>query len=506
MMLLRIEGVNLSHCIFDTEDLSTRRGGSLMLLDAVNYIAKEFNKNGKPKQLEQISTGASIGLFEVINCDPNELEKSVRKKLQEHHLFKFGTFVVNISEGEFKAACENVITENRWQQMQNLSFSVVGLKSNGYPPCTKDYLRPAAVESEYSASVLARRDYGRKQKQSFYHNKLSNLHLKSLAYTNEFSEIATNRPIEVDTQNLDGKMAVFYADGNKFGKVGMACKTSDDIKKWDDTVKKERRKLLEAIVAHAYKDTRWQRKKDEIRLETLLWGGDELMFVVPGWCGLQLAKIFFDQTIKMEYEGKKLTHACGLVFCHHQAPISSITKLAKNLADIAKNDSDDQSNTLNWIVLESFDYAGSDLNNYLKTRFENKVENWSDLTLSLEEVDELVLNMTIFKEVLPKSTMMRALRLLVKGDMTNPLLELSYQSVDATLNSLKSEEKEKFKILWKQIHPEKHVWTGKPPTAIKDATKDFSDLAAWVKLLELWDYCQPPCTHVAKVKNQNKPK
>ena len=33
--LLRIEGVNLNHFVFDTRDLSTVRGGSLLLLAAI---------------------------------------------------------------------------------------------------------------------------------------------------------------------------------------------------------------------------------------------------------------------------------------------------------------------------------------------------------------------------------------------------------------------------------------------------------------------------------------
>ena len=35
---LRVEGVNLAHFVYDTQDLSTVRGGSLLLLRAVDEV------------------------------------------------------------------------------------------------------------------------------------------------------------------------------------------------------------------------------------------------------------------------------------------------------------------------------------------------------------------------------------------------------------------------------------------------------------------------------------
>ena len=58
--LLRIEAVNLAACIDDTEDLSTRRGGSLMLLQAVQEMARRFSD-----RITAVKTGASTGLFEL---------------------------------------------------------------------------------------------------------------------------------------------------------------------------------------------------------------------------------------------------------------------------------------------------------------------------------------------------------------------------------------------------------------------------------------------------------
>ena len=42
---LRVEAVNLSHFISDTNDLSTTRGGSLLLLEAMEAVEKIISKD-----------------------------------------------------------------------------------------------------------------------------------------------------------------------------------------------------------------------------------------------------------------------------------------------------------------------------------------------------------------------------------------------------------------------------------------------------------------------------
>ena len=73
LQLLRLEAINQSYVIDDTEDLSTRRGGGYMLLQAVRAIEKEFKYDIKP-----VSTGASIGLFRITTqIDRNKLIQEI---------------------------------------------------------------------------------------------------------------------------------------------------------------------------------------------------------------------------------------------------------------------------------------------------------------------------------------------------------------------------------------------------------------------------------------------
>lgn len=520
MNLLRIEGVNLADTIFDTEDLSTRRGGSLLLLDAIEQVHQTFKD-----QLTPISTGASAGLFEINgSASAPEIETKVRQWLQKHDLYRHATFVVSTAQGEFRRATEQAIAANRWQQMQSLSFATAGLQASD-AICKTDEVRPASQRGPEdpgnSLSVQWRRKYGREQKQKFYQHLLGDQ--TPTDFTQDFESLVCGMNTSlVPTPNLEGKMAVFYADGNGFGKVGSTCKTPQELQQWDSYIKSQRKALLDKLMQLAQTDPRWQTESEgvqAIRLETLLWGGDELMFVVPGWCGMALVNLFFEQTSQMRYlvDGKEapLTHACGLVFCHHQAPISAISQLAQALADKSKEDASafKGKNSLNWLVLESFDQAGSDLDAFLQTRYHSRLASWDELTLSPAATNALACQLSAnhphsLKAALPRSTMVRALRLLAQGDAfddgtqakeTLRLLQRSYTSVQDALKPGTGNEPglaQTFNTLWAHLHPQGSArdWLS---SASKSPASD--DLAAWVKLIELWDYCQTPAIPTQEV-------
>lgn len=509
--LLRIEAVNLRYCIEDTEDLSTRRGGSLMLLEAINDIAEHFKD-----ELGNISTGASAGLFRIKNGKNGDIAKRVTKHLHDNATYRHGTFVVDVvplsDEKHFHTAEIAAVAANRWQQMQSLSFSTFGLSAVKNVECKVDEVRPAATTTEkfkgkentpMSASVSARREHGKDSRREFYERILTTNGVnpfENLKYTDDFENLATQSVIELQPQTLDGKMAVFYADGNSFGKIARGCGTSKELEAWDTYIKAQRKALLAKMLQCAASANYWQTRKEELCLETLLWGGDELMFVVPGWCGMELADLFFEQTKGMQYSDfnnekcthasgsdnqtkidkhkpVNLTHACGLVFCHHQAPISRIAHLAKALAD--KGKANREHDSLNWMVLESFDHAGGDLDRYLGKRFKIPPA-WTDLALNPNSLAELRTVLPKLKCELPRSQMVSILRAMAENqsfdDERNPTAQTkrAYQQVAETGGDV-------FANLWKRIHPETSDWD------IEAAS--MADLGAWIKLVELWDYC-----------------
>lgn len=109
--LIRVEGFNLTNVIDDTDQLSVRRGGGLMVLNAVLKLKESLSPELQDR-LTEIATAASIGLFEFEaagEVDALKVRDAVAGHLRDGHLvydtakgesaklpLKHGTFAVNV--------------------------------------------------------------------------------------------------------------------------------------------------------------------------------------------------------------------------------------------------------------------------------------------------------------------------------------------------------------------------------------------------------------------------
>jgi CRISPR/Cas system-associated protein Cas10 (large subunit of type III CRISPR-Cas system) len=376
---LRVEAVNLDHFISDTMDISTIRGGGLLLLNAIEEkIKKRFEQ-----QFEAISTGASSGLFSFKIADMEKaqvLRQQVVDFLNRDKRLKHATFVVDILPvgKTFNEDKEKVLALNRWQQMQSPTVVYPSLEGRKLirpkrPICDIDNIRPLAKKiskkERVSESVFQRRQYGRWLKQYFYQQHTG---IKKLPrFVNDLSELSYDK----SRGHLHHKMAVIYLDGNGFGKIQQEICEGDEngefLLDFDKKVKKYRRDFLRRFLTKTISQPEWtfidpadKKNPEKHRLETLLWGGDEMTFVVPAWLGWWTLDYFFRESKEWNFEKDyPLTHGAGLVFCHHNAPIHRITKLAKDLAELAKAKSRKKSYVA-YQVLESFDYVSEDLEEF----------------------------------------------------------------------------------------------------------------------------------------------
>jgi len=381
---LRIEGVNLGNFVFDTRDLSTIRGASLMLLDAVE-VAKAALQT-KVTELQTLSQGASSGLFAIDTTDVPSATAAVRHALIT--AFPHATFVVDVVDApkgsnEFRAGVvESLLAADRWRQMQATSLAVPEQNTGPAripPACGRDWIRPAR-QNGHSTSTHRRREHGKEAKQSFYGkiiDRVARRHTDSAVtldtckqrlprFAREFEEIAQKKGTA-----LDGKIAVFYADGNNFGKKQAThCADATRQSAFDTYLRSSRESFLTDFLETECLEDEWQNttQKGEtlVRFETLLWGGDEVMFVMPAGLAWRFAGFFFDKLGGLnlkdagaELPDEALTHAAAMVFCQHHAPIDRIKRLAKDqMADLAK-EADRTRDSLVVVALESFDHLGS---------------------------------------------------------------------------------------------------------------------------------------------------
>ncbi len=508
--LLRIEGVNIYATVEDTNQLSVQRGSSLLLRQAIKNIEEEFS------QLRSISTGASIGLFlfktENIK-DVVDLRKQIAVFLNTDPNYQHLTFVVDVvaikednnpanAEIFFKRAKEEVIALNRFRQFQQATL--VFPPENKDPdiaPCAWDNLRPAdgSKLSYISLSAGKRHNFGRTQKKEFIEQETG----LSFDYTNDLQEIAeTDEP---HLNSLKDKLAVLYFDGNGFSDIqkNLSCTR---LKRFDGKIQRKRKKWLRSLIETIQKDsdfkTRLKRKNgnkemvevDAIRLEILLWGGDEIMLAVPAWKGMEVLQHFYrchrewtyppdNKSSNKENKDKKhLTHAGGLVFCHVKTPIQRIKKLAREIADHIKDEYlgepeeekidkyKPDANLYDYVVLESIDYPTQSWPAFLAKRYTPAIAKKRKPQRPLNDNHE-VLRKALrnkFNELeknLPRRQLYRLANALIESDQN--FAEAYTRFIEVVDNADQVEK------------------------IVKTIFGDTGSNLHWLHLLELWDYFAP---------------
>jgi hypothetical protein len=376
---IHIEAFNMDAFIQDTNDLSTIRGSGLLLLDIIDEISKNF------KMLKPVSTGASKGLFSFEakqNNDAKEIVNKIKGFLadppnDDFKGLRYATFLVDYvpAEADFQKDKEILQTFVRWEQYKNPTIVVPEINAaKNVLPCHENRMLPGIRKDKkknetvyVSESVKLRRQYGRKAKHTFYQKQLEKNGFQLEAeFVKEFEELTKGKNV------LANKMAVIYADGNRFSNIQLdCCKTQDDYIKFDEQIKNYRAEALKNLIDRMLSDPSYQ-NNGKLRLETLLWGGDEFIWVVPAWKGFETLKLFYEISESWCYQTQEenipLKHASGIVFCNYKAPIHAITKLCKEIAEEAKA-CNREINLFQYLVLESFDHIGQSLENYRKKQF-----------------------------------------------------------------------------------------------------------------------------------------
>ncbi|WP_446009348.1 hypothetical protein [Candidatus Electrothrix sp.] len=334
--LLRVEGVNLYHVLDDTRQLSVRRGGSMLLRQAIKDIEDKKDITELPGSWETISSGASTGLFRF---SANSSQSAQENKghivdfLNNHKQYRYFSFVVDVvplvkdekekpdkpdesqksQKNDFRLSREAVLAKNRFCQFQQPTLTCHDMNTGEKAaPCAWDNLRPAQqndkndtrnrgkiqrdsgeVMPEVSLFTKIRHDYGRKEKKEFINRETGENYeytwnLQTLSHSSDFCQ-------------CNGKIAVLYFDGNSFGKIQQSCTSEDELKRFDQEIQSKRKNFLQKLVQEANRDKefctvdqqRGRRIENAIRLEVLLWGGDEIMLVVPAWKGMEVLQKFY---------------------------------------------------------------------------------------------------------------------------------------------------------------------------------------------------------------------
>jgi hypothetical protein len=410
--LIKVEAVNIYATLNLSDNLSVYRGASLTLREVMFVLLDEFNQ--ADTKLTALSLGASVGLY---SCDnPQKAKKDITEFLSTHYLGY--TFVISTHENDscFKQAKEALIQQGRMAQLKqtgisfsNLTNTKANTKGNNLGVCQLSGLLVANSSHHIKGEAIGindvlrqRFDFGKVSRQAFYQRELAQgikltanktlpdkalqtealkamaSFVQDLNFTHSIEDIAKNS----HSRPLENKVAYIYMDGNKFSKIQQAVvNNADDQYQFDVRMQVYRAEFLYKLLEWAKHDKRFKTDEGTIRLETLLWGGDECLFVMPATVGFEFVYQFFDWSKEWTYQGHQLTHSVGLVFCQQSTPVGKMRDLAQSLADDCKekiirydnNHSIKQQannntqiigakNAFDFMILESIDYPTSSLN------------------------------------------------------------------------------------------------------------------------------------------------
>lgn len=475
---LRVDAVNLDNFVFDTNDISTIRGGSFILLDAINGIAAEFGE-----ELESIATAASTGLFafQRAGADAAYYSQVKAKVLNWLHEQANGhaTFVAAVEQGtdaDFPLVLEKLETQIHRQQFRLPTVTIPEPAAtsqecfvDGWRPGVIDYKADPDVEdASVSAATDFRRELGRERKRSIFRRILEDYEYDDALCARDLGKLARHDQMGV----LSGKIALIHADGNSFGKTRRkTCTSADDRKTFDELIQQNCRvPFLKSLLELARSDPDFQTTDEDgrqaLRLEVLLWGGDEMTLVVPAWRGWQVLELFFNHAKGLNFKGHELSHRAAIIFCHHNAPILQIRRLAGELErqakrSFARTPHITDHNALHYLVLESFDMLQGSFDKFLE-RYYQKID-FSSLLLRAAELPSLRENLSIIHQNVARSKLFGIIDA-IRHDRVTAIEKTRKRMVDLIA-----------------------LETGRQvANAIDALVKD--DPARWYLITDLWDY------------------
>lgn len=398
-VLVRAEGVNFAATVFDTNDLSTIRGASLALLRMDGLIRASLETKFGKTNVSEVFAGASQAAYEVTGDHPDLADAAraaVNAALRDgravdgatsppiNAVLPHMTIMVDTAPvmpapkggDPTEAALLAAEAANKARQFRSWTVDAQAVNPTAEDMDYLDGRRPGVQRIDLpkdkvlvptamtapmaksdsvrvSHATERRRAFGRDQRQRFYRAELGVDAFKTLFGIDELTPVVNEvrhlvedagRDIPIALQN---KIAVVYADGNLFGKA----RDKVGAKEFSEKLKPMRRDLLRRLLAWmlagvnepGYMEkfgvaTKEDRSRFGLRLETLLWGGDEMAFTMPAWLAYPFVVKFIEATdMWAPIGGEKLSHAFAITIADRKTPLRQLRAIAHDAADIAKN-------------------------------------------------------------------------------------------------------------------------------------------------------------------------
>ena len=343
---LKVEGVNFASCLFDTNDISVIRGSSLLLDTIAEPVADALAKT-RCKDVQREWAGASTSKF-TFEADDEKAAQQALVAVKAQLLgepYRHLSFVASIGHSDQQAEARNRAAQFRQWTVPDCAVPDSVMPDSGKPGSVKpgravraatkpdalDGMRPAApgmndtIKGALSPSVKARLDYGRANRRGFFEVRAPKQLLHETEFCDSFHDMVKGAPDWV-SETVRNKLAVIHFDGDGFGKARAKAKStadfSDELNTWMQDVLAH---LVEGAICDGV-----------LRLEVLVWGGDDITLVVPAWRALPCVRDFYAATQDMTLAGQSVGFTGGVIIGNYKAPIRQLTALAGDAVDRGK--------------------------------------------------------------------------------------------------------------------------------------------------------------------------
>ena len=472
---IQVEAVNMEHVIFDTHDISTIRGGSFMLLDAMKLLTEEFEDRAT-----RVTSAASQGLFwleanggETASAVAQEMLNSLDKSTDGHAIF---VAAVEADVGAFGQVLERLQAQIRRKQWMMPTVSVPAYGET-QQECFLDGWRPGAAAynvddqvegAQISEATLYRRRAGLQLKHELLSRISEDEPRSDDLSAKDLGELASNMSKGI----LHNKIAYIHVDGNSFGRIRKdICDTREKRTEFDQQIQVGcREKFLKDLLQKIDNDddflTNDRQGREARRLELLLWGGDEFTMIVPAWRGFQVLETFYEQAKSLTVDGVAMSHRAAIVFAHHNTPILQIRRIAEALLDQTRDDIKDRlvesistadefagisqadreesiaqlsshryGNAFHYLALESFDMLRGSLSGFLEKYYRGST--YGNLLMYAEEMRPTLNALHTIRKNVARGKVLKMVDALQEDDRT--VLALAK---DDLLRSVLPEQKE----------------------------------------------------------------
>lgn len=335
-MYLFIEGVNLTQAIFDTDDLSTVRGSS-MILETLGCCA-EANFDGAAL----LEEGASRALLKFSD-DKAPTDDAIQRFLKSE---PWCHFTLTYGVGLDPEAAES---KARHRQLRQWTVPVSAFASGHAPDALNQTYAASEKNSRHgvgikvSQSVKIRREAGQELRPWLYQTK-------GLKPPKSFEDIivAANEQTRMVT---DAKLAVVCADGigGTILRKSFEEKFKDDPDEgriaFNTAMKNLRQRLAEALEKWLIEEGLFHIEESKFarpQFDVLIWGGDDMAFVMPAEYLMGFLKVFFE-TVDAKFDAETpdvfengFPHRVGCVVANYKTPIRQMRALAGHAEALVK--------------------------------------------------------------------------------------------------------------------------------------------------------------------------